>query len=180
VRSLAEKQPLKQEVLASLRGQPGLAEPLRRRALALAEGFREDATQLNNASWLVVCKPGAAAAQYQLALRQAQAACRIAPSQGVSLNTLGVALYRVGRYDEAVKTLLEADRFNAVAFGGPIPGDWAFLAMAYHRLGQKDQAANALARLRDAMRSQRRAQDPDALALRREAEDLLKLGGGGL
>jgi tetratricopeptide (TPR) repeat protein len=60
------------------------------------------------------------------------------------LNTLGAALYRAGRYDQAIGRLEEAIQ----ARGGEHPGDWPFLAMAHHRLGHRDKARRWLDRLR--------------------------------
>ncbi|HKB34906.1 MAG TPA: PQQ-binding-like beta-propeller repeat protein, partial [Gemmataceae bacterium] len=173
VRSFAERPELKEDVIASVRAAR-LEEAVRRRALTMAEQYRENSVPFNDASWKVVCKPGAEAAAYQRALRQAERACELAPDNGESLNTLGVAQYRTGKYEEAIKTLLRADRLNRVAFEGSIPGDWAFLAMAYHRLGQTKEADDALRRLRRAVRTPRWERDAEAQMLAREAEALLK------
>jgi hypothetical protein len=62
-------------------------------------------------------------------------------------------------------------RPNSPDFEGPAPADWAFLAMAYHRLGQKDKADDALTRLRKSRQSKRWAQDKESEALQREAEE---------
>ena len=51
------------------------------------------------------------------------------------LNTLGVAQYRVGEYEEALNTLRQSDRLN-----GGIPEDLAFIAMSLHQLDEKEQA----------------------------------------
>jgi tetratricopeptide (TPR) repeat protein len=59
------------------------------------------------------------------------------------LNTLGAALYRAGRFEEAIRRLDES-----VARRG-VPEDWAFLAMAHQRLGHHEEALRWLARLRD-------------------------------
>jgi tetratricopeptide (TPR) repeat protein len=173
VRSLAEKAPLQEDVRAALRRAPRPLDPAWRRAVLLAEGYRQNPDPFNDASWQVVFKPGAGAEDYRRALAQAEAACRLAPGRGVYLNTLGAAQYRAEKYDEAVKTLLEADKLNTVTFEGPVPGDWAFLAMAYHRLGQKEKAADALARLRQSIRTPLWAKDEEAAMLLREAEGLL-------
>ena len=88
------------------------------------------------------------------------------------LNTLGAALYRAGRYDEAIRRLEEAIQ----ARGGEHPGDWPFLAMAHQRLGHRDEARRWLDRLREHQPSM----DPDQFwgelairLLRAEAEAVI-------
>jgi serine/threonine protein kinase/uncharacterized protein HemY len=56
---------------------------------------------------------------------------------GDSWTTLGVALYRGGKWDKALFAL---ERAVAVRGGGD-PLDWFFLAMTHGRLGDKDKAA---------------------------------------
>ena len=89
------------------------------------------------------------------------------------LNTLGAALYRAGRFDEAIRRLEEAIRLRG---GDGLPQDWAFLAMAHHRLGHRDEARRWLDRLRDHQPST----DPDQFwneleirLLRSEAEAVI-------
>jgi WD40 repeat protein/serine/threonine protein kinase/tetratricopeptide (TPR) repeat protein len=62
-------------------------------------------------------------------------------------NTLGAALYRAGRFDEAIRRLEEA--LKARGGGQGHPTDWACLAMAHHRLGHRAEARRWLDRLRD-------------------------------
>jgi tetratricopeptide (TPR) repeat protein len=52
---------------------------------------------------------------------------------------LGFALYRAGRFEEAVQRLDES-----VKASPPRAGDWLFLAMAHHRLGHVDEARRYL------------------------------------
>jgi WD40 repeat protein len=174
VQSLAEKLPLKEDVLAALRADDKTDKAVCRRALTLAEGYRENGGLLNEKSWEVVAKSGAKAEAYAKALRQAEAACRLTPDKGETLNTLGVALYRNGKYREAVDALLRADKLNAKHFGGSIPGDLAFLAMAYHRLGESAEAEKARDRLRESMKKERWANDAEAQMLSKEAETVMK------
>ena len=61
----------------------------------------------------------------------------LAPDQQVSLNTLGVVQYRVGRYAEAIMTL---QRSLAAGHGQFDAFDLFFLAMAHHRLGNPQEA----------------------------------------
>jgi hypothetical protein len=174
VRAVAQKSPLKEDALAALRADRTAAEAVRQRALVLAEGYRENPDALNEASWSVVVNPGGRAADYEKALRQAEAAHRIVTDKGEWLNTLGVAQYRAGKYTEAVATLLRSDKANTVTFQGPIPADHAFLAMAYHRLGMAAEAQAALQQMRNSLATKRWAQDAEAQALAKEAEALLK------
>jgi tetratricopeptide (TPR) repeat protein len=53
---------------------------------------------------------------------------------------LGAALYRVGKYDEAVRYFETAAKTYP-----PRAGDWCFLAMAHHRLSHADEARRCLA-----------------------------------
>jgi WD40 repeat protein len=174
VQSVARKFPLKEDALTALRGDATAAEAVRERAVVLAEGYREDPDALNEASWSVVVKLGGKPAEYEKALRQAEAAHRIIGDKGESLNTLGVAQYRAGKYREAVQTLLRADRANTVTFQGPIPADHAFLAMAYHRLGKAAEAQAALGQMRKSLATNRWAKDEEARALAEEADATLK------
>jgi WD40 repeat protein/serine/threonine protein kinase/tetratricopeptide (TPR) repeat protein len=87
------------------------------------------------------------------------------------LNTLGAALYRAGRFDEAIRSL--EDAIKARGGGKGHPTDWAFLAMASHRLGHRDEARRWLERLRDdqAIADPARSGDEEEIGLlRREAE----------
>ena len=114
------------EVLASLRGDAALSEPVRQEALALAEQRPGDTRSVSTrASRTVVRRPDAEPAAYRLALRQAEAACRLVPQDGEFLTTLGMAQYRVGQYAEAVATLTQADRIRTDPWNGPSsPRTW--------------------------------------------------------
>ena len=90
----------------------------------------------NNRAWELANGPGPRR-DLERALALAQRAVELAPGEAIYLNTLGVVLYRTGRYAEAIATLersLAAGRGQSDAF------DLFFLAMAHHRLGHQDQA----------------------------------------
>jgi tetratricopeptide (TPR) repeat protein len=66
-------------------------------------------------------------------------ALRRLPADDVdALNTLGAALYRAGKYPEAIERLKESVRLSKSGEGSE--ADWIFLAMAYHRLGRATEA----------------------------------------
>ena len=55
-------------------------------------------------------------------------------------------MYRAGRCEEAIHRLEEGISFPG---GTGVPQDWAFLALAHHRLRHREEARSWLARLRD-------------------------------
>jgi Flp pilus assembly protein TadD len=102
------------------------------------------------------------------------------PTQGIYLNTLGVALYRAGRSAEAIHTL---ERSLAAGKGRFDAFDLFFLAMAHHRLGRTDRARDAFDRAMRWWREQKSLPGGYAEELagfRAEAEALLARPGGDL
>jgi hypothetical protein len=170
VAPLFDKPLLRSEVLATLRADARLSAPVRQQALTLAEAFPENAYALNDASAAVVLNRRADASAYRRALREAEAACAAAPHNVPYLNTLGVAYYRLGKYQEALDTLGRCNKLRKES----VPQDLAFLAMAQHQLGQTEPARATLARLQEVIRQPRWAQDAQAQAELREAEELLR------
>jgi Flp pilus assembly protein TadD len=86
------------------------------------------------------------------------------------LRTLGFALYRAGRNEEALARLEEAVRAQGKDGGVE---DWLLLALVHHRLGHADQARAYLRKARDLLeRHEPENVDDklDARFLRREAE----------
>jgi tetratricopeptide (TPR) repeat protein len=72
-----------------------------------------------------------------LAARLAAFAVALAPGEQTSLNTLGVALHRAGRFAQAIETLEKSLKAGKGQFDG---FDLFFLAMAHHRLGHGAEA----------------------------------------
>ncbi len=151
VEALYDQPMVRLEVIEALRSDSSLSEPVRRRALALAEHVPENADKLEGLSWAVVQRPDAEPAAYRRALRQAEAACRAVPDNAALVTTLGVAQYRGGQYREAVSTLLKAGPLDGNSSTIPGRADLAFLALSYHKLGQSDLAHEYLNRLREAL-----------------------------
>jgi hypothetical protein len=80
-----------------------------------------------------------------------------------------VAQYRTGHYKEALTTLSKSHEVNARR-PSVQASDLAFLAMTRHQLGQTEEAAALLPRLREAVS---RAGSADGRAFLREAEALI-------
>jgi tetratricopeptide (TPR) repeat protein len=139
-----------------------------RKALELAP---DDPSAANNLAWRLVTGPEHLRDPAH-AVALAEKAVKLAPQQWTYRNTLGVALYRVGRYAEAVEHLsasLEHSADQLAAY------DLYFLAMCHHRLGEPTQARDCFDR---AVRWQRQAklsseQVEELNAFRAEAAALL-------
>src|SRR5262249_39821728 len=151
VRSLFRELMLRAEVLARLRGDASLNEPVRAAALAIAERWPEDPDSLNISSWAVVWYPNGRHADYLQALRYAEEAAHLLPDDPGIVNPLAVALYRVGHYREALDALRRSEQLWAKTRPNDNPnwGDVAFLAMVHHQLGQQDEARRYLKQYRE-------------------------------
>lgn len=132
----------------------------------------------NNAAWLCVLGPEALT-DYSKAMKLAErAVAGAAPDEKASyINTLGALLYRMGRDQEAIDRLTEAEKMSPSVF------NWAFLAMAHHRLGHQKEAAEWMGRLKKRVQETFGAlelQDNrhELLLFQREAERTLAKPGG--
>jgi hypothetical protein len=161
---------LKDEVAAALRKRASLSEADREFALRLTHSLCESDRMLNWRAWEVVKLREGSKEACTLALHQAEAGVRLAPKLTHILTTLGVAQYRTGRYADALATLTKSAKVNATK-QGPNPIDLAFLAMAEHQLGKKEEAQVTLGQLREVMK---RGGTAEAQGFLREAEETLK------
>jgi tetratricopeptide (TPR) repeat protein len=123
--------------------QSGLARSSGQRAQQAIERYRRElagspnsARICNQLAWTYLTAP-TALCDVKEALPLAEKAMRLAPENPDYRNTLGVAYYRAGRYREAVEALrpnLERQQDAGLAY------DLYFLAMSYHRLGERARA----------------------------------------
>jgi WD40 repeat protein/tetratricopeptide (TPR) repeat protein len=97
---------------------------------------------LNERAWILATGP-IEWRDPERAVTLARRSVELASGQQVSLNTLGVALYRAGRYTEAITAL---ERSQAAGKGRFDAFDLFFLAMAHHRLGHAGRARDAFDR----------------------------------
>jgi WD40 repeat protein/serine/threonine protein kinase len=158
------------DVLGYVKSAPTIRPRARHLAISLVGGYHEETKPETyyQASWALVRQPYLNAFQYRFALLQAEHACRLAPDRQEYRTGLGAALYRAGRYREAIKNLAGADRLDQRSSEA-----LAFLAMAHHQLPEQEQARAVLGRLRALFDQPHRANDAEALDLMHEAEALI-------
>lgn len=105
-------------------------------AMLRQSGESRNADELHLAAWTVALAPGAPAAEIDGAIRLARNAVQIDGGHQLSLQRLGAALYRGGRFDEALAALDRSSRMNQASPASA----WYFLAMAHFQLGHADEA----------------------------------------
>ena len=141
------------DVIDVLKVDKTLDESVRNYALQIANSLKwKDPVKLNEESWKIVSLPDGNAVAYQEALSKAEKAVSSAPNDWRILNTLGVAQYRVGKYEDALKTLASSDKKRTDANQPSIPEGWAFMAMALHKLARAEEAKAALSQRRPLLR----------------------------
>jgi len=122
----------------------------RRSNIALLDRFggTSNAMTADPIAWACVLGPEGTA-DPEVPIRLAKAALRGATETATKANyltTLGAALYRAGRFDDAIRRLEEGIGLRGAV---DVPLEWAFLAMADHRRGHRDEAMRRLERLRE-------------------------------
>ena len=173
--AIHEKHGSYHEVIGSLQAGAVFAEPVRRLALRIATSRKwEDADKLKNEAWEVLKSSEKDASAYRGALQKAEKANGWEPNDPVILRTLGTAQYRTGSYEEALKTLMRAEKLRAGDREELGPSDLAFTAMCQHQLGRVDEAKASLEQLRALLKDERFADDQEAKAMLTEAEGLIE------
>jgi tetratricopeptide (TPR) repeat protein len=126
-----------------------------------------DAQCLNNAAWSYAMRPEPVLRT--LSLKIARRASELAPRDALNMNTLGVALYRTGNWDEAIEKLNQA---MSLLNGEYEAHNTFFLAMAEWRRGDHVAARQWYDRA-VAWMEKNRPKDEELLRFRAEAEELL-------
>jgi hypothetical protein len=96
-----------------------------------------DAVANNSVAWSLVVQPEAGRRYAQLAIAWSQRAVELAPEKGTYWNTLGVAHYRGGDWDEALVALAKSDE---ILQGEKLSLNTFFLAMAHWQKGNREEA----------------------------------------
>jgi uncharacterized protein HemY len=121
----------------------------------------------NTHAWFLVDCPDITARDPASAVRLAEQAVALDPTEGKYWNTLGVARYRAGDWVGAV-TALDKSR----SLSGDNAYDWFFLALAHCQLGHADEAQDCYVRAVRRLDSLS-AQPEDLIRYREEAATLL-------
>jgi tetratricopeptide (TPR) repeat protein len=141
----------------------------RRRALAYDPRLqRGQQVRLNNLAWYLLTAPNPAVRNPVRALELASKAVNLIPDCWESWNTLGVACYRNGNWEEAREAFLTAiDKHS-----GDNAFDGFFLGMVMWQLGDKQASRDWLSRA-ETWRLQNLPDDCELLRFRAEAEALV-------
>jgi tetratricopeptide (TPR) repeat protein len=120
----------------------GDVEGYRRACTAMIDHFAapKDVGVIQILAWTCTLATIAEADRARL-LKIAEPAMTDCPPNYTRLVTLGAALFRAGRYEDAIVKLNEAGKRSESG-----ARDWLFLAMAYHHKAQPDQAKTTLER----------------------------------
>jgi tetratricopeptide (TPR) repeat protein len=149
-----------------------LTAEIQRHVAAVFAKVRE-ANDLSTAAWNAIRFAPVATDVAVKALADARKAVELRPDNAAILNTLGVALYRAGQFEEALSVLARTDALYVQSGQGQQPADWAFIAMARWKLGQQAEARAALATFRTLAESDRWKTNEEVLAWTRELDAMI-------
>jgi tetratricopeptide (TPR) repeat protein len=99
-------------------------------------GRHTGALGLNNLAWLLATCPDVAVRDPRAAVGYAQRGLGLEPNDGNTWNTLGVAYYRIGDWEESQSALKRSMELRNEGDGF----DWFFLAMIHAKLGHPERA----------------------------------------
>jgi serine/threonine protein kinase/tetratricopeptide (TPR) repeat protein len=121
----------------------------------------------NNFAWILVTCPEAHLRNPRRAVALAKKAVEAQGNDGPSWNTLGVALYRIGDWQAAIKALQKS-----IALQGYTSFDGFFVAMAQAQLGRREEARRQFDKA-DRWTQTFRSKDEELRRFRAEAIELL-------
>jgi serine/threonine protein kinase/Flp pilus assembly protein TadD len=125
----------------------------------------------NNLAWSLATCPDLAHRDLPLAVNLSQKAVDLSPQQGVLWNTLGVARYRAGNYQDARRALIRSMELR----GGGDPYDWLFLSMISAQLGEREAARSWYDKAASWL-NRKKAIPEELDRFRQEAASLLQVG----
>jgi len=144
VDELYKEHGLYEDVVSRLRDDDTIAEPVRSKALQIANGrLEQDAAELNRHAEPVIFSTDSNDAEYREALEKLEKAVSYNPTKGPYLFHLGVAHYRLRAYEDALATMTRVKKMIDDAGGGGFRVD-GYRAMALQQLGREREAKVAL------------------------------------
>jgi tetratricopeptide (TPR) repeat protein len=166
---LADTTKTNKELIAIMANDNSLS-PLRALVAKVELGDRGlDVGRLNGDAWDIVKLPDSSLEQVKRALRDAKVCAQHEPKDGPILNTLGVAQYRGGDYEDAINQLAQAAALQPTEVTNPI-----FESMAKYKLEKHDEAKEILERARSLQKDIGKP-DVETSAFFKEAEDLIEV-----
>jgi tetratricopeptide (TPR) repeat protein/serine/threonine protein kinase len=164
-------------VLLNAKGRREEAIAAFRRAIALKPAF---ALAHDRLAWLLATCPEPKLRDPGRAVKLAQKATALAPTDGLKWTTLGVAHYRAGDWRAALAALEKGTQLRK----GNSGYEWFFLAMAHRQLGNTalaracyDRAVQWLEKNRETLGKNKRREE-ELRRFHREAAELLGIPGG--
>ncbi|MGE3777261.1 MAG: hypothetical protein AB7F89_08760, partial [Pirellulaceae bacterium] len=103
--SLLDQYVLEEEVRSRIPTLTDVTSDVRARILILAERHVSTPEEYQSRSREIALQPKLSAERYSLAVQGAERAVASQPEDGLNLNTLGIALYRAGRFADAIDAL---------------------------------------------------------------------------
>jgi tetratricopeptide (TPR) repeat protein len=177
VDDLHEKHSVYHDVINNLSGDRMSDSSVCKLALQIANSRQlEDAEMLRGEAWSIVVSPDKTIETYRAAFQRVEEANVWEPNDAAVLSALGGAHYRLGAYEDALKTLTRSARMLSDAGEQPDPGNLAFKAMALHKIGRTDEAKAALDQLRELCKTEQYAECREGQALLAEADGLIEGG----
>jgi len=163
------------DVISELQNDATLDSAIRQVALQIANTCKwDDAYKLKYEAW-VGSLPDKDVEAYQAALAKAEKAIRWEPNDPATLTTLGAVQYRLGSYEDALKTLAKSAQILSDTGEEPNPANVAFKAMTLHKIGRVEEAKAALDQLRELCKDRPFAEDAEVVqGFLVEAEGLIE------
>jgi len=150
-------------------------ESVRNLAIQIANSRRwEDADKLRKDAQETGSSSDKTVDEYRASFEKAEKANAWEPNDPAILNTLGAAQYRLGSYEDALKTLAQSAKILSDAGEEPDPVNIAFTAMIMYRMGRAEEAKSALEQLRELCKDEQFAEDMEVQELLAEAEGLIE------
>jgi len=175
VDELHQKYGFYHDSISQLLGNVTLVPSVQKLALQTVNSRKwEDVDRLVKEAREIVSLPDKANAEYRVALTKAQQANSWEPNDPAILITLAAVQYRVGSYENTLKTLTKSEGILSDAGEDPDPWNLVFKGMALHRVGRTEEAKAALEQLRELCKKEAHlAWDMEVQGLLAEAERLI-------